>query len=69
MYLANQTANDGFIRIVSTSAWHDNYVKGIHLGSQNAASIGDMEIQGLQTYFSPGPGQYAKGAIITISGH
>lgn len=63
------TANDGFIRIVSTSGAHDNYVKGIHLGSQNAASIGDMEIQGLQTYFSPGPNQYAKGAIITISGH
>ncbi len=63
------TANDGFIRIVSTSGAHDNYVKGIHLGSQNAASIGDMEIQGLQTYFSPGTGQYAKGAIITISGH
>lgn len=63
------SANDGFIRIVSTSGAHDNYVKGIHLGSQNAASIGDMEIQGLQTYFSPGTGQYAKGAIITISGH
>ncbi|WP_284880236.1 putative pilus system protein FilA [Acinetobacter variabilis] len=63
------TANDGFIRIMSTSGAHDNYVKGIHLGSQNAASIGDMEIQGLQTYFSPGTGQYAKGAIITISGH
>ena len=47
------TANDGFIRIVSTSGAHDNYVKGIHLGSQNAASIGDMGNQGLQTYFSP----------------
>lgn len=63
------TANDGFIRIVSTSGAHDNYVKGIHLGSRTAASIGDMEIQGLQTYFSPAQGTYVPGAIITIAGH
>ncbi|WP_180138585.1 DUF6160 family protein [Acinetobacter sp. YH12043] len=61
--------NDGYIRIVSSSGAHDNYVKGIHLGSRTAASIGDMEIQGLQTYFSPAQGTYVPGAIITISGH
>ncbi|MGI1796471.1 putative pilus system protein FilA [Acinetobacter variabilis] len=63
------TANDGFIRIVSTSGAHDNYVKGIHLGSRDAASIGDMEIQGMQTYYSPAQGTYVPGAIITIAGH
>lgn len=63
------SANDGFIRILSTSGAHDNYVKGIHLGSRTAASIGDMEIQGLQTYFSPAQGTYVPGAIITIAGH
>ncbi len=64
-----EAASKGYIRIVSTSGAHDNYVKGIHLGSRTAASIGDMEIQGLQTYFSPALGQYAPGAIITIAGH
>ncbi len=59
----------GYVRIVSTSGAHDNYVQGIHLGSRDAASIGDMEVQGMQTYFSPAPGQYAKGAVITIRGH
>ena len=59
----------GYVRIVSTSGAHDTYVKGIHLGSKAAASIGDMEIQGMQTYFSPAPGQYVPGAIITIRGH
>ena len=63
------TANKGFIRIVSTSGAHDNYVKGIHLGSRNAASIGDMEVQGMQTYYSPAQGTYHPGAVITISGH
>ncbi|NNH37874.1 putative pilus system protein FilA [Acinetobacter terrae] len=64
-----ETGHNGYIRIVSTSGAHDNYVKGIHLGSKTAASIGDMEVQGLQTYFSPAQGVYMPGAIITISGH
>ena len=65
-----EEGNDtGFIRIVSTSGAHDNYVTGIHLGSKNAPSIGDMEVQGLQTYFSPALGQYVPGAIITVRGH
>ena len=59
----------GYVRIVSTSGAHDTYVKGIHLGSKTAASIGDMEVQGMQTYFSPAQGVYMTGAIITISGH
>ncbi|NNH27120.1 putative pilus system protein FilA [Acinetobacter terrestris] len=62
-------ADKGYVRIVSTSGAHDTYVKGIHLGSKAAASIGDMEIQGMQTYFSPAAGQYVPGAIITIRGH
>lgn len=59
------------IRIVSndTGSAKDQYIKGIHLGSRNAASIGDMEVQGLQTYYSTSQGSYTKGAVITISGH
>jgi hypothetical protein len=62
-------ADKGYVRIVSTSGAHDTYVKGIHLGSKTAASIGDMEVQGMQTYFSPAQGVYMPGAIITIRGH
>ena len=35
------------------------YIAGVHLGSQGAASIGDVEVQGLHT----------GGSTITISGH
>src|SRR5699024_10299823 len=62
-------ADKGYVRIVSTSGAHDTYVKGIHLGSKAAASVGDMEVQGMQTYFSPAVGQYVPGEIITIRGH
>ena len=65
-----EEGNDkGYVRIVSTSGAHDNYIQGIHLGSKTAASIGDMEIQGMQTYFSTAQGSYTPGAIITIRGH
>lgn len=59
------------IRIVSndTGFAKDQYIKGIHLGNRDAASIGDMEVQGLQTYYSTSPGDYIKGAVISISGH
>ncbi|WP_180008648.1 DUF6160 family protein [Acinetobacter sp. YH12238] len=58
------------IRIVSNDTGaKDQYIKGIHLGSRTAKSIGDMEVQGLQTYYSTSQGSYTKGAIITISGH
>ena len=66
--LGKSAANDGFLRIVSTSGPIDTYVKGIHLGSRDAGSIGDVEVQGLQTYFSPAMGTYVPGAVITISG-
>ena len=59
----------GYLRIISSSGAVDNYVKGVHLGSQGAASIGDVEVQGLQTYYSPSMGVYNQGAVITISGH
>jgi hypothetical protein len=62
-------ANNGYLRIISSSGPVDNYVKGVHLGSQGAASIGDVEVQGLQTYYSPSMGAYTPGAVITISGH
>ena len=57
------------LRIVSNDTGaKDQYIKGIHLGSRTAGSIGDMEVQGLQTYYSPTAGTYTKGAVITISG-
>ena len=59
----------GYLRIISSSGAVDNYVKGVHLGSQGASSIGDVEVQGLQTYYSPSMGVYNQGAVITISGH
>lgn len=62
-------ASTGYLRIISSSGPIDNYVKGVHLGSQGAASIGDIEVQGLQTYYSTAPMTYTPGAVITISGH
>lgn len=66
--LGKSTANNGFLRIVSASGPIDTYVKGIHLGSRDAGLIGDVEVQGLQTYFSPAQGTYIPGSVITISG-
>ena len=62
--------NKGFLRIVTGSATApatDVYISGIHLGSATAGSIGDVEVQGLQTYH--GAAGTTKGAVITISGH
>lgn len=67
--IGEEGTNKGYIRMISTSGAHDTYVKGVHLGSRNAASIGDVEVQGMQTYFSPAAGVYTPGAVITISGH
>ncbi|ENU22792.1 hypothetical protein F993_02697 [Acinetobacter proteolyticus] len=59
-------AKDGYLKIVSESPVNgsDIYIKGVHLGSATAGSIGDVEIQGLKTTYSGG-----NGAVITISGH
>lgn len=59
--------NNGYIQMVSNSGPIDNYVKGVHLGSRAAGSIGDIEVQGLQTYYSPSLGVYNPGSVITIS--
>lgn len=67
--IGEEGANKGYIRMISTSGAHDTYVKGVHLGSRDAKSIGDVEVQGMQTYFSPAAGVYTPGAVITISGH
>ena len=66
--IGEEGANKGYIRMISTSGAHDTYVKGVHLGSRNAASIGDVEVQGMQTYYGA-PGAYSPGAVITILGH
>ena len=66
-----QLGKAAHVRIVSNDTGaKDQYIKGIHLGNREArSSIGDMEVQGLQTFYSPSQGAYTKGAIITISGH
>ncbi len=66
--IGKEGASNGYIRMVSSSGPIDNYVKGVHLGSRAAGSIGDVEVQGLQTYFSPAMGAYVPGSVITISG-
>ncbi|WP_104511551.1 putative pilus system protein FilA [Acinetobacter indicus] len=59
----------GYIQMISHSGAKDHYIQGVHLGSRDAASIGDVEIQGMKTYFSPAAGEYRQGAVITIRGH
>ena len=66
--VGKEGASNGYIRMISSSGPIDTYVKGVHLGSRTAGSIGDVEVQGLQTYFSPALGSYVPGSVITISG-
>ncbi|WP_168390068.1 putative pilus system protein FilA [Acinetobacter indicus] len=63
----NNPDEKGYIEIVSHGGAKDHYIKGVHLGSKTAASIGDVEIQGMQTYY--GPTMSDQGAVITIRGH
>ncbi|MDM1278968.1 pilus assembly protein FilA [Acinetobacter indicus] len=65
----SNTDDKGYIQMISHGGAKDHYVQGVHLGSRDAASIGDVEIQGMQTYYSPTAGQYLPGAVITIRGH
>lgn len=71
--IGEQGANKGYLRIITGSGAStpktDMYIKGIHLGSATAGSIGDVEVQGMQTYYSPSAGVYVPGSVITISGH
>lgn len=70
--IGKEDTNKGYLRIVTgsgaTTPKKDMYIKGIHLGSQAAASIGDVEVQGLQTYYFNGTAN-VQGSVITISGH
>ncbi len=69
VYNASANTGKGFIRIVNENAdGIDTYVKGIHLGSRDAGSIGDVEVQGLRTYYSPALGVYTAGSVLTVSG-
>ena len=54
------------LQITSNDAsGNDIYIKGIHLGAASQASIGDVEISGLKTYYGAGN----AGSQITITGH
>ena len=45
----------------------DAYIKGVHLGSATAGSIGDIEVQNMQVF--NGATGTTPGAVIKISGH
>lgn len=70
--VGKEDTNNGYLRIVTgsgaTTPKTDMYIKGVHLGSQAAGSIGDVEVQGMQTYYFNGTSNIA-GSVITISGH
>ena len=70
--VGKEDTNNGYLRIITgsgaTTPKTDMYIKGVHLGSQAAASIGDVEVQGLQTYYFNGTAN-VQGSVITISGH
>ncbi|MEG1399121.1 MAG: pilus assembly protein FilA [Acinetobacter sp.] len=70
--VGKEDTNNGYLRIVTgsgaTTPKTDMYIKGVHLGSQAAGSIGDVEVQGMQTYYFNGTSNVA-GSVITISGH
>ena len=70
--VGKEDTNNGYLRIVTgsgaTTPKTDMYIKGVHLGSQAAASIGDVEVQGMQTYYFNGTTN-VPGSVITISGH
>jgi hypothetical protein len=70
--VGKEDTNNGYLRIVTGSGAAtpktDMYIKGVHLGSQAAGSIGDVEVQGMQTYYFNGTSNVA-GSVITISGH
>ena len=66
--------NNGYLQIVAgtkNTAGTDIYVSGVKLGSSAASSIGDIEVQGLKTYYNPTGAFNANmiGTAITVSGH
>lgn len=68
--MGKEGTSNGYIQMISNSGAHDTYVKGVKLGSRSAASIGDIEVQGMQTYYTDrSTGNYVPGAVITIRGH
>ena len=70
--VGKEDTNNGYLRIVTgsgaTTPKTDMYIKGVYLGSQTAGSIGDVEVQGMQTYYFNGTTN-VPGSVITISGH
>ena len=58
------------LAITAMKTASDLYVSGVHLGTSTAASIGDVEVQGMQVSHHAAGGSFlAPGAQITISGH
>jgi hypothetical protein len=69
---ASATTGNGYLQVITGSGAStpktDIYVSSVKLGSAAAGSIGDVEVQGMQTYYNVGAGDVA-GTRITISGH
>ncbi|MDF2419242.1 pilus assembly protein FilA [Acinetobacter beijerinckii] len=69
---ASATTGNGYLQVITGSGAStpktDIYVSSVKLGSAAAGSIGDVEVQGMQTYYNVGAGDIA-GTRITISGH
>ncbi|MEG0131272.1 MAG: pilus assembly protein FilA [Acinetobacter sp.] len=59
--------NTGYLQINTMKTASDAYIKGVHLGSATAGSIGDIEVQGMNVY--NGTTGTTPGALIKISGH
>ncbi|MBJ9985927.1 pilus assembly protein FilA [Acinetobacter sp. S40] len=64
---ASVSVTTGGLKITSNDATGNNiYIKGVHLGSAAAGSIGDVEVSGLRTYYGLNG---TAGSQITITGH
>jgi len=72
VYGASATTGNGFLQVITgngaATPKTDVYIQSVKLGSDAAGSIGDVEVQGMQTYYNVGAGDVA-GSRITISGH
>lgn len=70
--VGKEDTNNGYLRIITgsgaTTPKTDMYIKGVHLGSQAAVSTGDVEVQGLQTYYFNGTAMFkVHGSLFLVT--